>query len=62
MAKIKSVLLLAAGTVLMVSQVSMGVDKKVFRASDDGEPSNSSGPPILGQIRSYDLLQAMDRS
>jgi uncharacterized YigZ family protein len=33
----------------------LGADKKIFRASDDGEPSNSSGPPILGQIRSHDL-------
>lgn len=32
-----------------------GPDKKHFRASDDGEPGNSSGPPVLGQIRSHDL-------
>ncbi len=33
----------------------LGADKKTFRANDDGEPSNSSGKPILGQIQSYDL-------
>ena len=25
-----------------------GVDQKVFRANDDGEPNNSAGAPILG--------------
>ena len=33
----------------------LGADKKTFRSSDDGEPANSSGPPILGQIQSKDL-------
>ncbi len=37
----------------------LGADKKIFRASDDGEPSNSSGPPILGQIRSFDLTNIL---
>lgn len=32
-----------------------GVDKNVYRANDDGEPNNSAGIPILGQIQSYDL-------
>jgi len=32
-----------------------GADKKVYRANDDGEPNNSAGAPILGQIQSYDL-------
>ncbi len=36
-----------------------GSDKKVFRASDDGEPSNSAGPPILGQIQSFDLTNVL---
>ena len=34
-------------------RIGIGTDN--FRASDDGEPANSSGPPILGQIRSYEL-------
>lgn len=37
----------------------LGCDKKTFRASDDGEPSNSSGPPVLGQIQSFDLTNVM---
>lgn len=36
-----------------------GADKKVFRANDDGEPSNSAGAPILGQIQSYDLTNIL---
>ncbi len=36
-----------------------GSDKKLFRASDDGEPSNSAGPPILGQIQSFDLTNIL---
>jgi len=33
----------------------LGADKNKFRTYDDGEPSNSAGPPILGQIRSNNL-------
>ena len=36
-----------------------GSDKKLFRSSDDGEPSNSAGPQILGQIQSYDLTNVL---
>ena len=36
-----------------------GADKKVFRSNDDGEPSNSAGAPILGQIQSYDLSNVL---
>ena len=36
-----------------------GSDKKHFRSSDDGEPSNSAGPPILGQIQSIDLTNIL---
>lgn len=28
---------------------------KIYRANDDGEPSNSAGAPILGQIQSLEL-------
>lgn len=31
----------------------------VTRAADDGEPSNSAGAPILGQIRSRELMNVM---
>lgn len=32
-----------------------GAKKNVYRVNDDGEPSNSAGAPILGQIQSFDL-------
>ena len=32
-----------------------GAKKDIFRANDDGEPANSAGAPILGQIQAYDL-------
>lgn len=37
----------------------LGSDKKKYRASDDGEPSNSAGAPILGQIQSFDLTNIL---
>lgn len=36
-----------------------GLDKKQFRVNDDGEPSNSAGAPILGQIQSFDLTNIL---
>ncbi|MFM6946914.1 MAG: IMPACT family protein [Flavobacteriales bacterium] len=41
------------------SAFRIGADKKLYRASDDGEPSNSAGPPILGQIQAYDLTNIL---
>lgn len=37
----------------------LGADMKTFRCSDDGEPSNSSGPPVLGQIKSNELTNIL---
>lgn len=37
----------------------IGIDGKLFRASDDGEPSGSAGRPILGQIDSAGLTNVM---
>jgi uncharacterized YigZ family protein len=37
----------------------IGEDSNFFRASDDGEPSNSSGMPVLGQIRSFQLTNIL---
>jgi uncharacterized YigZ family protein len=36
-----------------------GVDKKKFRSNDDGEPNNSAGAPILGQITAFDLSNVL---
>ncbi|MDB4835320.1 YigZ family protein [Cyclobacteriaceae bacterium] len=37
----------------------LGKDKIKFRAADDGEPSNSAGAPILGQLRSLELTNVL---
>ena len=37
----------------------LGADKSTFRSNDDGEPSNSAGKPILGQIQSRDLSNVL---
>lgn len=37
----------------------LGPEKKQYRAFDDGEPSHSTGDPILGQIRSKDLTDIL---
>jgi uncharacterized YigZ family protein len=37
----------------------LGADKLAFRANDDGEPSNTAGKPILGQIQSKDLTNIL---
>ncbi len=41
------------------SAFRLGTDHKLFRASDDGEPTNSAGPPILGQIQAFDLTNIL---
>jgi uncharacterized YigZ family protein len=38
---------------------TLGPEKKLFRAFDDGEPNHSAGDPILGQIRSRDLTNVL---
>lgn len=37
----------------------MGRDGEAYRANDDGEPNNSAGQPILGQIRSKELTDVL---
>ncbi len=37
----------------------LGAAKQAFRANDDGEPSNTAGKPILGQIQSKDLTNIL---
>lgn len=36
-----------------------GSKKEAYRYSDDGEPSNSAGAPIYGQIKSFDLTNVL---
>ncbi len=37
----------------------LGTDKIQFRTNDDGEPNNSAGAPIYGQIQSFDLTNIL---
>jgi len=37
----------------------IGVEKPNFRYNDDGEPNNSAGKPIYGQIQSFDLTNVL---
>ncbi|WP_437824648.1 IMPACT family protein [Tenacibaculum mesophilum] len=37
----------------------LGTEKIRFRANDDGEPSNSAGQPIYGQIQSFDVTNIL---
>ncbi|MDR3093212.1 MAG: YigZ family protein [Bacteroidales bacterium] len=37
----------------------LGADGEHYRVNDDGEPSNSAGKPILGQIISFELTNVL---
>jgi len=37
----------------------LGYDGSEYRANDDGEPSNTAGKPILGQIDSFELTNVL---
>ncbi len=37
----------------------IGTEKIYFRANDDGEPSNSAGMPIYGQIQSFEVTNVL---
>lgn len=37
----------------------LGTETITFRANDDGEPNNSAGMPIYGQIQSFDLTNVL---
>ncbi|MFC2104374.1 IMPACT family protein [Bacteroidota bacterium] len=37
----------------------LGLEKEIYRANDDGEPSSTAGKPILGQIKSFDLTDIL---
>ncbi|MCA0152751.1 IMPACT family protein [Winogradskyella vincentii] len=37
----------------------LGTDKVIYRANDDGEPNNSAGMPIYGQIQSFEVTNIL---
>ena len=37
----------------------LGTETKRFRANDDGEPSNSAGMPIYGQIQAFEVTNIL---
>jgi len=37
----------------------LGTEEFRYRANDDGEPNNSAGPPIYGQIKAFDLTNVL---
>ena len=37
----------------------MGVESVLYRANDDGEPSNTAGMPIYGQIQSFAITNVL---
>ncbi len=37
----------------------LGVDDIRYRANDDGEPNNSAGQPIYGQLLSFDITNVL---
>lgn len=47
------------GAVHFCYAYQIGVDKIQYRANDDGEPSNSAGMPIYGQIQSFGITNVL---
>ncbi|MDN3494026.1 IMPACT family protein [Winogradskyella bathintestinalis] len=37
----------------------IGIEDKQYRANDDGEPNNSAGMPIYGQIQSFEVTNIL---
>lgn len=37
----------------------LGIEKTQYRANDDGEPNNSAGLPIYGQIQSFEVTNIL---
>jgi uncharacterized YigZ family protein len=48
-----------AGAVHFCYAFQIGTEKIQYRANDDGEPSNSAGMPIYGQIQSFGLTNVL---
>jgi uncharacterized YigZ family protein len=47
------------GAVHFCYAFQLGTDTIYYRANDDGEPSNSAGMPIYGQIQSFGLTNVL---
>jgi uncharacterized YigZ family protein len=47
------------GAVHFCYAYQIGTESIIFRANDDGEPSNSAGTPIYGQIQSFELTNVL---
>jgi uncharacterized YigZ family protein len=47
------------GAVHFCYAFQLGTDMIYYRANDDGEPSNSAGMPIYGQIQSFGLTNVL---
>jgi uncharacterized YigZ family protein len=47
------------GAVHFCYAFQLGTESVYFRANDDGEPSNSAGMPIYGQIQSFGLTNIL---
>lgn len=47
------------GAVHFCYAFQLGTETIIFRANDDGEPSNSAGMPIYGQIQSFNLTNIL---
>ena len=47
------------GAVHFCYAYQIGTEKIEFRANDDGEPSNSAGMPIYGQIQSFEITNIL---
>ncbi len=47
------------GAVHFCYAYQLGAEKKQYRTNDDGEPSNSAGMPIYGQLLSFNLTNVL---
>lgn len=47
------------GAVHFCYAFQLGTEKPYYRANDDGEPSNSAGMPIYGQIQSFGVTNIL---
>ena len=45
--------------VIFVLRTNIGIETLYYRASDDGEPSNSAGLPIYGQLQAFDVTNVL---